>query len=500
MTTIDARHDTTYAAILGEPALLIGDRWEAGEAEHVVDSVDPFREDVLATVRQASAGQVHRAVTAARKAFDDPTGWSALAPTDRSMLLHRCIENLAAHRTELVELIVAETGCPISLTRGLQVDTMIEHFSWFADAAARGPRGGFEEALVPDLGPVPSGATLFREPVGVVAAVTPYNIPLLCAAWKVGAALASGCTAILLPSPRAQLTAVAFVRLLEAAGLPPGTVQLLLGEAEVGRTLTEHPDVDLVTFTGSEAVGTQVARQAAGTVKKVILELGGKSPNIVLPGTAPGDVVGPSVLRFTRNAGQACGATTRTFVPAADYESYAGLAAGVMSELAVGSPWDEATLVGPLITAAHRDRVEGFVARAVEAGARIEAGGGRPDQPTGYFMNPALLGAVDNSAEIAQEELFGPVGVLVPYETVEDAVRLANDSRYGLNANIWGPTDQAYEVARRIRSGTVTINGGGALRADAPFGGYRHSGIGREAGEDGFLEFFETKLLQWRIR
>jgi aldehyde dehydrogenase (NAD+)/betaine-aldehyde dehydrogenase len=423
-----------------------------------------------------------------------------MSPSDRSRVLHRGVASIAAHREELIDLIVAEIGCPIALTRTLQVDVMLQHLSWFADAAARGPDGGFEQALVPDFGAIPSAATVVREPVGVVAAITPYNIPLLSAVWKVGAALAAGCTAILLPSPRAQLTSIAFVRLLEEADLPVGTLQLLLGDAEIGRELTEHPDVDLVTFTGSVEAGRQVARQAASTAKKVILELGGKSPNLVLPGADAAEVVGPSILRFTRNAGQACGATTRTFVPVDDYDSYAEASASFMSELAVGSPWDEGTVVGPLIRREHLARVEGFVDRAIANGARIEAGGGRPDQPSGYFMNPVLVGAVSNSTEIAQEELFGPVGVLIPYESVDEAVALANQSRFGLNANVWGPTGAAHAVARRIRSGTVTINGGGALRADAPFGGYRQSGVGREAGEEGFREFFETKLLQWRIQ
>lgn len=499
MTAVETRSDRAVA-LAGEPGNYIDGAWGSGESDVVIDSIDPFAETVLARVRQASTHQVDRAVAAARAEFDDPNGWAALPPRDRSRLLHRGIANLAEHRDELVDLIVAETGSPITLTRGLQVDAMLDHFAWFADAAGRGPRGGYEQALAPDFGPVPSAATLVREPIGVVAAITPYNIPLLCAAWKVGAALAAGCTAILLPSPSAQLTAIAFVRLLQEAGVPGGALQLLLGDADAGRALTEHPDVDVVTFTGSERVGIEVARQAAETVKKVVLELGGKSPNIVLPGMPVADVVGPSILRFTRNAGQACGATTRTFVPAGEYDAYAATSAEFMAGIAVGSPWDDATVVGPLIRAAHRARVEGYVERAVAAGGRIEAGGGRPGRTRGYFMNPTLIGAVGNDAEISQDELFGPVGVLIPYGTIDEAVRLANHSRYGLNANVWGPTEEAYAVACRVRSGTVTINGGGALRADAPFGGYRRSGVGREAGEEGFLEFFETKLLQWRIR
>ncbi len=255
----------------------------------------------------------------------------------------------------------------------------------------------------------------------------------------------------------------------------------------------------MVTFTGSNTVGAQVARQAAGTAKRLVLELGGKSPNILLPGTDVASVVAPSALRFLRNAGQGCGATTRTFVPRADYERYVEAMRAFFATVPVGDPWRAETVVGPLISAAHRDRVEGYVARATAAGAVVEAGGGRPARDRGYFLNPTLVGNVDNRAEISRDELFGPVGVVIPYDEVSEAVAMANDSRYGLNANVWGPTPQAIEVARRIRSGTVTINGGGGLRPDAPFGGYRQSGVGREAGEAGFLEFFEVKHLQWPL-
>ena len=271
----------------------------------------------------------------------------------------------------------------------------------------------------------------------------------------------------------------------------------MVGEADVGRELTESPAVDMVTFTGSNAVGRFVMRQAATNFKRIVLELGGKSPNILLPGTDIAAVVGPSILRFCRHAGQACGATTRTFVPRPDYERYAEAARAFIPDIGVGDPRDPATDVGPLIRPEHRERVDGFVARALERGAVIEAGGGRPDLPSGYFMNPALLGAVRNEDEIACAELFGPVGVLIPYDGVDDAVAMANNSPYGLGANVWGPPEAAMQTARRIRSGTVTVNGGGGLRPDAPFGGYRESGLGREAGDEGFAEYFETKHLQW---
>jgi aldehyde dehydrogenase (NAD+) len=482
--------------LISEPSLLIGGARCEGSGEPL-ECVDPFTGESLGAIATAGSAQVDAAITSARKAFDSGP-WGRLSPDDRSRLLLRAVEAFSRHRDALVELMVAETGCPISLSRSLQVDAMLDHLAWFADAARRGPRGGFERELPPHSGPpLTSRSLLVHEPVGVVVAITPYNIPLLTAVWKVAAALASGCTAVLVPSPSAALVSLAWSRVLLEADLPDGAVSFLVGGAEVGRALSESPRVDMVTFTGSNVVGRHVMRQAAANFKRIVLELGGKSPNLLLPGADIDAAVSPSLLRFCRNAGQACGATTRTFVPRDEYDRYVATARDCLGDVVVGDPWDERTVVGPLISAEHRARVEGYVERSLANGAVIEAGGGRPAFPSGAFMNPSLIGRVDNHAEIARDELFGPVGIVLPYDSVDEGISMANDSRYGLNANIWGPHRDALATARRIRSGTVTINGGGGLRADAPFGGYRESGIGREAGEEGFAEFFEVKQLQW---
>ena len=484
-------------ALVADPQLLIDGKWSAGTAAGHV-AVDPFTERPLGAFPGASPDQAESAVRGARRAFDGGE-WCGLSPQDRGRLLHRIVAALDGKRQALAEIIVAETGSPVSLARTVQVGAMLEHLAWFADAAARGPRGGFEQGLPVHRGPVTSAGVLVREPAGVVAALTPYNIPLVTAAWKIGGALASGSSAILLPAPAAAFSSLAWARILCEADLPPGVFSFLAGDPQVGRYLTESPDVDMVTFTGSNAVGGQVMRQSSGTFKRLVLELGGKSPNVLLPGADVEAAAAPSALRFLRNSGQACGATTRTFVPREDYETYVQAMAAFFSSVPVGDPWHEDTVVGPLISARHRDRVDGYVQRAAESGGVIEAGGGRPDREHGYFLNPTLVGHVGNDSEIAREELFGPVGVVIPYDDVDQAVTMANDSRYGLNANVWGPANAAMDVARRIRSGTVTINGGGGLRADAPFGGYRQSGIGREAGEEGFLEFFEIKQIQWPL-
>jgi aldehyde dehydrogenase (NAD+) len=492
-------HDLSEAAraLTRNPSAYIDGRWVEGEGAPF-DTVDPYTERVLATVNSVSIPQAQAAVVAARSAFDRRE-WRTLGPDDRSRLLTELADRLEAHFYALVELIVAEVGSPLTLARSMQVAMPIENFRWFATAAARGPRDGFEEPLPLHHQPFTSASLLVREPIGVVTALTAYNYPFNLIAWKVGGALAAGCPVVLMPSPRAVLCTVAFVRAVEEAGFPPGAVNLVVGGPDVGEAVAADPRVDMVSFTGSDRVGAHVMGVAARTVKKVVLELGGKSPNIVLPGTDPAAVVGPSVLRFTRNAGQGCGATTRTFVPRADYGTFADAFVARMATLVVGDPRDERTDVGPLISSEQRDRVTGYVDRAVGAGAKALIGGGIPEMPTGYFFEPTLIGGVDNDAEISQEELFGPVGVLLPYDDVDDVVEQANATRFGLNANVWGRTSEALAVARRLRSGTVSINGGSSMRPDAPWGGPGHSGVGREMGEEGFREFFEVKHIQWPV-
>jgi aldehyde dehydrogenase (NAD+)/betaine-aldehyde dehydrogenase len=476
----------------------IDGRWVDGDAGSGTDVLDPATEETLAHAHFASVAQVSAAVAAARRASDDGA-WSAVSPRDRSTLLHRLTDLFEAHADELTALMTAETGSPTALSRGLQVQGALETLRWFADAAAVGPGGAYERGLPFGRGPIPSASMLRWEPAGVVAAITAYNYPMLLLSRKIGPALAAGCTAVVMPSERAPLSTVRFFELLEEVGYPPGVANLVIGGKDVGQALTTHPQVDLVSFTGSVAVGRQVLRQAADTTKKVVLELGGKSPTILLPGGDLDAFVGPSILRFTVQAGQGCGCTTRTLVAREDYDGYVEQATDFIAHLGVGDPRREGVHVGPLIRAEQRASVEGYVERAVDGGGEILAGGGRPDEPRGFFMNPALIAAVDNRAEIAQSELFGPVGVVLPYDTVDEAVALANDSAYGLNAGVFGPPTLALEVAQRLRSGTVAINGGGTPRFDIPWGGYGDSGIGRESGDEGFREYFEVKHIQWPV-
>ncbi|HVD62964.1 MAG TPA: aldehyde dehydrogenase family protein [Lapillicoccus sp.] len=478
---------------LSAATVFVDGRWRVGNGEEYA-SVDPSTAATFATWHLADVVQADAAVAAARATF---AAWSRTQPGERATVLRRFADLLEKHHEELAQLVVTEVGSPISLARTLQTATPVANLRWAADMAETGPRGGYVERLPPLEGPPRVESELLRVPIGVVAAVTPYNYPVNMIAWKVGPALAAGCTVVLLPSPRGTLCSVAVVRLAEEAGVPPGVLNLVPGGPDVGQRLSSHPDVDLVSFTGSNAVGAAVAEAAARTHTKVVLELGGKSPTVLLPGADLNRAVGPSMLRFCRNAGQGCGATTRILVHHSQYDEFVEAATAFLREHApVGDPRNEDTEVGPLISDEHRQRVEGYLRRAVEAGAAILAGGGRPDRP-GYYLEPTLVGDVDAGDEICQDELFAPVVTVLAYDSVDEAVALANDSRYGLNALVWGDPAAAHDVALRLETGTVAINGGGAARPDVPWTGFKHSGVGSEMGLDGFAEFFTVRHLQW---
>jgi len=497
MSATGTRCSEKVLELISGGASYAGGRWLPG-GDGSFDVIDPSTEEVLVTLPRAASAEVDIAVTAARRAFDDGP-WPRMTPRERSQALQRLVDTLTEHSDEFSELGALDVGTPITLSRGLHAGAPIAFLQWFADAAARGPRGSFEHSLGQNHVIASTTSSLFYEPVGVVAAIAAYNFPLLITAFKVGGALAAGCTVVLMPSARAPLAGIAFMRAVEEAGIPEGVVNLVVGETEAGVALSQHPGVDMVSFTGSVDVGRHVMTQAATGLKKVVLELGGKSPNIFLPGADIEAGVAPSVLRFTRNTGQGCGATTRTLVPREDLDRFVAAASSFVDTLKVGDPLDEKTDLGPLIAGDHRDRVAGYVERAIAAGGEIVAGGGDPLQERGFFINPAIISGVGPTAEICQEELFGPIGVVLPYDTVEEAVVIANNTRFGLNANVWGKGADAMKVARQLKSGTVTINGGGADRPDAPWGGYGHSGIGYDRGEEGFREFFQVKHIQWPI-
>ncbi|MFN8217859.1 MAG: aldehyde dehydrogenase family protein [Solirubrobacterales bacterium] len=493
------------AALVADGSCRIGGRREPGEGDTHV-KINPTTGEPLGSFAAASVEQVDRAVAAARSAFDGGP-WRDFGPRERSAALHRLADLIEAHSDALIEIVGADVGSPVSLAKPLQLEGALFNLRWFADAARTGPDGWYERGMTVDA---PAGGThpglvshgiLTREPIGVVAAITAYNFPYNLVCWKLGAALAAGCTVVVQPSLRGTVSTLALWSLIERLELPAGVVNLVLGESDVGQRLTAAEDVDMVTFTGSEAVGAAIMAQAAPTIKKLVLELGGKSPNLILPSADLEAALEPSILRLITNAGQRCGALSRILVERRMYDRFCELAAAFLDRVKVGDPRDPATVVGPLVDRAHLAFVQGHVERALAGGATIVAGGGEPapDLAAGAFMRPALLGSISNRSEFCQEEQFGPVGSVIPYDDVEEAVAIANDSRYGLNANVWGPVPEALRVARGIRSGNVTINGGGQIRPEAPWGGFRRSGVGRESGNEGFREFFEVKHIQWPL-
>ena len=467
--------------------------WEEGDGAAGAPVINPATGSVVADVRWASVDQVGRAASAARLAFD-AGAWPRASKEDRAEALRAIAEGMDARREELIDLVVTEVGSPISFASSGQVEAAIRQFAWYADATQEMVT---DEGLPERAGPPASASVVSWEPGGVAALITPFNFPLLVLAWKLGAALSAGCTAVVLPSPITPLATEAFFRIIADLDLPPGVVNLVLAGPEGGAALTLHPDVDIVSFTGSVAVGSQVMRQAAGSVKKVILELGGKSAGILLTG---GDVelfASAMVSRVCRTAGQACAAITRALVPKDDYERFLSAAAVAVENVVVGDPLNPQTQMGPVITAAARARIAGYVQRAVEAGGRVIAQGTCPAQCGGFFIEPTLVDGLPHDAELCQEEIFGPVLVAMPYRDVDHAVALANGTRFGLSAAIWGPTEEALSLGRRLRDGTVSIGGGGAPRPDAPWGGFGQSGIGRERGLLGIREFMEPKHIEW---
>ena len=464
-------------------SLLIDNLPRAGEGQ-LLRVVNPATEQLVAEFPGASTAQVDEAVACANAAFDSGVWRNG---EQRKAVLLRFADLIEENRDRLMATLIDEIGTPVNLTAN-HIDTPAAFLRWFAEAGTRDRTRhlGYNATHT-------AVSTVAYRPVGVVAAISAFNYPLLIAVTKIAAALSVGCTTVLLSSPQAPLAVLLLGDLVRRAGFPPGVVNIIAGGAEVGRALTEHPGVAKVTFTGSVNVGRQVMQQAASGLRSVVLELGGKSAAIMLPGVDFDQYALRLHTRYARNAGQGCGSPTRILVEESRYEEFCEISRKVYPQIKVGDPRDPATVVGPVITAAQRDRIETGVAMAVEAGAKVIAGGGRPDMKKGWFVNPALVGGLDNNARLAREEIFGPVSVVLTYRSVDEAVTIANDSDLGLKAYLFGPKDQCLKLAPELRVGTVQINGGSPLRPDAPMIGWKHSGVGSEWGEDGLREFLRPQ-------
>ena len=453
---------------------------------------NPATEAIITKLPGASVEQVDKAVMAARRAFASGV-WRD--PVRRRVVLTRFAELLTQHRAELAASLVRETGTPVSIANFLQIDGPLD---MLRDIATRTDIAGSRSIGIDER--TPRSESMIRYvPIGVAAGIGAYNNPLLYLVSKACAAMAVGCTAVFIPSSLTPLTVLMCGRLAVEAGVPAGVLNIIVGGADVARALTMHREVDKTSMTGSVDVGRKVMEQSAAGLKGVVLELGGKSAGIVLPGADLSKVSMPLHGRYLRNSGQGCQSPTRLLVHQSLYDDFVDHARDSFGKIAVGDPLDPLTVSGPLIRESHRARVEGFVARAVSSGGELLAGGGRPDRERGWFMNGALLGKLDNDAEICRNELFGPVAVAIPYRDIDHAVEIANDSDFGLAASVFGPLDLAKDVGMRLNAGTVSINGGGAFRVDSVLAGWKQSGVGSEWGEDGQREYLVAQHLQWAL-
>ncbi|MEZ5217024.1 MAG: aldehyde dehydrogenase family protein [Ilumatobacteraceae bacterium] len=462
--------------------------WVSSTGSDRIDVIDSVTEEVMGTIVAGTAEDVDRAVRAAAAAF---ATWSSTSVEERAKYMTRIGEGLAARMDEVASMISRETGMVKMLSQIIQVGLPMNSFNAAAEVARTYT---FEEM---------SGSSLIvREPIGVVGCITPWNYPLHQIAAKVAYAMAAGCTVVLKPSEVAPLDAFVLAEIIHDVGLPAGVFNLVPGTGPVvGEAIAAHPLVDMVSFTGSTRAGRRVTQVASETVKKVALELGGKSANIIgddLDEATFAKAVADGIGKAFINSGQTCSALTRMLVPRSRLAEAEAVATATAEAFTVGSPFEDGAKLGPLASAAQRDRVQNYIQVGIDEGAKVLIGGtGAPEgRDAGFFVRPTVFSEVRNDMRIAQEEIFGPVLSMVPYEDLDDAVRIANDSDYGLSGGVWlADKDAAIALARRIRTGQIAVNGG-KFDANAPFGGYKQSGVGREYGKFGFEEFLEVKALQ----
>ncbi|AWW40402.1 aldehyde dehydrogenase [Streptomyces sp. AS58] len=459
-----------------QQALYIDGVWRPAAGPDAIEVVNPADEQVIGRVPAGSAEDVDHAVRAARAAL---AAWSATPPAERAARLTALRDVLVARKEEIAQTITAELGAPPAFAQAVHVGAPIAVAGSYAELAAA---FAFEEKV--------GNSVVHLEPIGVVGAITPWNYPLHQVVAKVAPALAAGCTVVLKPAEDTPLTAQAFAAAVHEAGFPAGVFNLVTGLGPVaGQALAEHPDVDLVSFTGSTAVGRRIGATAGAHVKKAALELGGKSANVILPSADLAKAVNVGVANVMSNSGQACNAWTRMLVHTSQYDRAVELAAAAAAKYG--------DRIGPLVNAAQRDRVRGYIAQGVAEGARLVAGGTDTPHERGHYVSPTVFADVTPTMTIAQEEIFGPVLSVLRYEDEDDALRIANGTVYGLAGAVWaGDESEAVAFARRMDAGQIDINGG-RFNPLAPFGGYKQSGVGRELGVHGLTEYLQTKSLQF---
>jgi aldehyde dehydrogenase (NAD+) len=462
----------------------IDGKWVEPKGKETLDVINPATEEPIATIALGTKEDVDRAVAAAKKAFET---FSRTTLEERAALLEKIIEAYKARMGEIAETVSKEMGAPMSLANAAQAPAGLGHLMYSLNAMKSFP---FEEQVGKNV--------IVREPIGVCGLITPWNWPLNQIAAKVGPAIAAGCTMVLKPSEIAPLNAIIFAEVMDAAGVPAGVFNLVNGDGPtVGVAMSSHPDIDMMSFTGSTRAGISVAQEAAKTVKRVAQELGGKSPNLILDDASFAEVIARDTFGVCMNTGQSCNAPTRMLVPMARMEEAAAIAKATAEQIKVGDPSDAGTQIGPLVSEVQFNKVQALIQKGIDEGAKLECGGvGRPDGLNrGYFVKPTVFSNVSNDMTIAQEEIFGPVLSLIGYKDETDAIRIANDTVYGLSAYVSsGDLEHAARVGRQIRAGNVHLNGAG-VDPGAPFGGYKQSGNGREFSKWGLEEFLETKAM-----
>jgi betaine-aldehyde dehydrogenase len=466
--------------------LFIGGDWVKSRGSDTIEVISPRTEEPIAKVPASTEADIDAAVAAARQAFDSGP-WPHTSPAERADLLAGVSATIQGRSEEFARTISEQNGSPISWALLGQVFSATMALDYYSGLAREYP---FEEVRTGVLGP----AVVRREPVGVVGAIVPWNVPLFVTMLKLAPALVAGCTVVLKPAPETPLDANMLAEILQEAGLPPGVLNVVPAGREVGEHLVTHPGVDKIGFTGSTAAGKRIASLCGERLKRVTLELGGKSAAIVLADANVDEVAAGLLPASLMNNGEACVAQTRILAPRDSYQELVDQLCERVGAMKVGDPLDPTTEIGPLVTSRQRDRVEGYISSGQDEGAKVALGGGRPaGLPKGWFVEPTVFVDVDNDMRIAREEIFGPVLSVIPYGDVDEAVSIANDSNYGLSGTVWSADiDRGLDIARRVRTGTYTVNGF-MLEFGAPFGGYKESGIGRELGPEGLSGYLEYK-------